>query len=89
MTIKAHEFDRIIKKYGFKTRRSGDQLAWLEHEGQIVARTKRSNIKGKDLPLQYAIRQQLHLNQEELRLAISCKMQLSDYIELLRQKGKL
>ena len=89
MTIKAREFDLIVTKFQFKTRKSGDQLAWLEHEGKVVARTRHSNIKGRDLPFQDAIRQQLHLNETELRQAVSCKLGFEEYIAILKRKGFL
>ena len=89
MTIKAHEFDLIVRKFKFTTRKSGDQLAWLEYDGKVVVRTKRSSIKGRDLPFQDAIRQQLHLNEEELRQAVSCRLGFEEYIALLKGKGRL
>jgi hypothetical protein len=89
MTIKAHEFDLIVKKFQFTTRKSGDLLVWLEYEGKVVVRTKRSNIKGRDLPFQDAIRSQLHLNKTELRQAIGCSLGFEEYIALLKTKGLL
>lgn len=86
MSIKAKEFDRLVAKFGFRTRDSGDLLAWFEHEGRIVTRTRRS--KGSsDLPMQHSIRQQLKLNEEQLRQAVSCHLTRDDYIEILRGKG--
>ena len=63
MTIKSHEFDRLINKFGFTTRESGDLLAWFEYNGKIITRTRRSRKQG-DLPMQHSIRQQLKLNEE-------------------------
>jgi transcription initiation factor IIE alpha subunit len=87
MTIKAKDFDTLVNKFGFQTRNSRDLLAWLEHEGKIIIRTKRSHTKGKDLPFQHAIRQQLKLNESELEKAISCKLSREDYLALLKNKG--
>jgi hypothetical protein len=88
MTIKAHEFDRIISKFDFKTRNSGDLLAWFEVDGKLVTRTRRSRKSG-DLPMQHSIRQQLKLNEEQLREAIDCTLTRDGYIEILKAKGLL
>lgn len=89
MTIKAKDFDHLVEKFGFETRNARDKLAWLVHEGQIVVRTKRSLTKGEDLPFQHSIRQQMKLNEEELRQALSCTLSRDDYISLLKRKGCL
>lgn len=86
MTIKAHEYDRIIKKYGFETQESHHKLAWLVYEGRKIVRTRRSHVKGRDLPAQDAIRRQLHMTRRELRDAVSCTLDLEGYIGLLRSK---
>ena len=92
MTIKRHQFDRLINKYDFKTRESRDLLAWLEVKvnGEVkkVARTRRSKGSG-DLPMQYSIRQQLHLNNEQFKTAINCKLTKEAYINILQTKGIL
>jgi len=88
MTIKAHQFDRLVRKFGFKTRNSGDLLAWLEIDGKLITRTKRSQKRG-DLPMQHSIRQQLKLNQQQFDDAIDCTLSRDGYIEILRTKGLL
>jgi hypothetical protein len=87
MTVKAREFDHIVEKFGLETKNSGDRLAWLEYEGKIVVRTKRSHKKGKDLPFQHSIRQQLKLNEDEFNQAKGCTLSLDDYIKILQGKG--
>ena len=89
MTIRARDFDLLIRKFGFQTRESGDLLAWLEYNGKVVIRTKRSHTRGRDLPFQHSIRQQMKLNQEELHQALRCHIDRDGYIELLRVKGIL
>ncbi len=89
MTIKAKDFDRLIAKLGFHTRDSGDRLAWFQHEGKVAVRTSRSHIKGGDLPFQHSIRQQMKLNDYELREALSCHLSKDDYVSLLKRKGAL
>lgn len=89
MTIRARDFDLLIRKFGFQTRDSGDLLAWLEYDGKVLVRTKRSHIRGSDLPFQHSIRQQMKLNQEELSQALRSHLDRDGYIELLRRKGIL
>ncbi len=89
MTIRARDFDLLVSKLGFQTRDSGDLLAWLEHDGKVVVRTKRSHTRGRDLPFQHNIRQQMKLNEEELAQALRCRIDRAGYIELLRLKGVL
>lgn len=86
MTIKAREFDLIVQKLGLQTRRSGDLLAWFVYEGKVVVRTRRSFGSG-ELPMQHSIRQQLKLNEEQLRQLIECVLRHEDYIQILRDKG--
>jgi hypothetical protein len=86
VSIKAKDFDRLVTKFGFRTRDSGDLLAWFEYEGKITTRTRRSRGSG-DLPMQHSIRQQLKLNEEQLRQAVSCHLTKDDYIQILRGKG--
>jgi hypothetical protein len=86
MPLKSHEFDRLANKLELKTRNSGDLLAWFEYEGKIITRTKRS--KGKtDLPMSDRIRQQLKLNEEQLRGIVSCTISREGYIEILKKKN--
>ena len=42
MSISAREFDHLIRKFDFRTRNSGDVLAWLEVDGKVAVRTRRS-----------------------------------------------
>ena len=83
--MKRHEFDRISNKLQLKTRNSGDRLAWFEYEGKVITRTKLSQGKG-DLPCGDQIRQQLKLNEEQLRGMIDCHLSLADYVDILHGK---
>ena len=47
MNIKRHEFDRVLDKFGFVTRQSGDKLAFLIIDGKTVVKTKRSHGTGE------------------------------------------
>ena len=67
MPLKIREFETLVNKLELKTREGKDRLAWFEHDGQVIARTRRSrSTKGGDLPRSDAIRQQLKLNEEQL-----------------------
>ena len=89
MPLAAHDFDRVVRKFGFRTRDSRDLLAWLEIDGKIVVRTRRSKKSSGDLPMHHSIRQQMRLNEEQLRQAIKCTLDRDAYIALLRAKGIL
>lgn len=82
--MKVHEFTRIDNKLGLKARNSGDRLAWFEHEGVVVVRTKRSH-GNKDLP-ENQMRQQLKLNEDQFSGLVSCSVSREDYIAILRAK---
>ena len=86
--MKAKEFDRISTKLELKTRKGRDLLAWFEYEGRTITRTKRSMGSG-DVPMQHSIRQQLKLNEEQLRGILECSLSRPDYVEILRSKGLL
>lgn len=86
MTIKAREFDRIVEKLDLKTRKGRDLLAWFEHDGKVVVRTRRSMCSG-DLPMQHSIRQQLKLTEHELRQIIDCTIDRNGYLQILQSKG--
>jgi hypothetical protein len=83
--MKVHEFEILVNKLQLKTRNSYDRLAWFEHEGKTVTRTRRSHGAG-DL-LEHFIRQQLKLNQKDFSGLISCKLYRDDYIRILSEKG--
>jgi hypothetical protein len=86
MTIKAQEFDRLALKFELKLREGRDLLVWFEYDGKIITRTRRSKGSG-DLPMQHSIRQQLKLNEQQLRDAIGCSLTRDGYIEILHEKG--
>ncbi len=83
--MKVHEFKIIENKLELKVRNSGDRLAWFEHEGRIIVRTKRSH-GNKELPA-HLIRQQLKVNEEQFSGLINCSVTKSDYVEILTKKG--
>lgn len=88
MSLSAHEFDRLVNKLGYETRNSDHLLAWLEVDGKIVARTRRSRKAG-DLPMSHGIRQQMKMNETQMREAVACTLGRDDYLDILRNKGIL
>jgi hypothetical protein len=80
-SIKAKEFDQLVAKLGLRTRDSADVLAWFEFEGKIITCTRRSRGSG-DLHMQHSIRQQLKLNEEQLRKAVGCHLTKEDSIKI-------
>lgn len=89
VTIKAKDFEHVVEKFRFETRDSGDRLACFTYEGRMVLGTRRSHIKGQELPFQHQIRQQLHLSEDQFRYAASCRMSREQYVNILRDKGIL
>lgn len=85
--MKAHEFDRIVRKFDMTTRQGRDLLAWFEYNGRIITRTRRSRGTG-DLPIRL-IRKQLALDEDQMREAIRCPLDRDGYIEILRSKGSI
>jgi hypothetical protein len=84
--MKTHEFRVLEAKLKLTTRNSGDRLAWFEHGGKIITRTKRSHGRGFDLP-RNLIRQQLKLSEEELSGILKCFLYHQDYVDILKRKG--
>ena len=89
MSLTAREFDGLIRKFGFETRSGRDLLAWLTIDGKVIVRTRRSKKSSGDLPMFHSIRQQLRLNDSELRKAIRCTLSRDSYLEILWSKGLL
>jgi hypothetical protein len=84
--IKRAQFDKLVKKLELVTRQGDHMFAWVEYEGRIIARTRRSEQHG-DLPMQHSIRQQLKLSEEQLQAIIGCSLGREDYIKILHKKG--
>ena len=89
MSISAREFDHLIRKFDFRTRNSGDVLAWLEVDGKVAVRTRRSKKASGDLPMQHSIRQQMKLSADQLRQAIQCTLDRGAYLSILQDKDML
>jgi len=87
--MSVQEFDGVLRKFGFDTRSTHHKLAWLIHDGKKVVRTRRSNVKGRDVPAEHAIRKQLYLTTTQLKQAIRCTLDKDQYLAILSEKGIL
>lgn len=86
--MKVREVLKLFDKLEMKIREGRDTLAFLVVNGKIVLWTKvphkKGEIKGK---LQYFIRQQLKLNENEFQDLAKCIIWREDYIKILKKKG--
>ena len=79
------EFDRLVTKFGMRTRQGRHLRAEFFYQGRKISATYRSQGK-KDNPF-YQIAKQLSLSAAQLREAVRCTLSLEDYIAILRGKG--
>ena len=81
---------RLLQKLEMQLREGRDTIASFYHEGKLIVRTKvphkRGELRGK---LLHFIRQQLRLNEEEFQSLEQCVLYRSEYLELLKRKGRL
>ena len=89
MSLSAREFDLLVDKLGYRTRGGAHLLAWLEVDGKVVARTRRSRKSSGDLPMSHSIRQQMKMSETEMREAVACTLGRDAYLDILRGKGVL
>jgi hypothetical protein len=89
VAISVGEFDSVTRKFGFETYDTHHKLAWLCHDGKKVVRTRRSHVKGRDVPAEHAIRSQLHLSSAQWRDAVKCTLGREQYLDILAKKGLL
>ena len=86
VTLKAQEFDRLVKKLQFQVRDTKDRHAWFIWEGRTIVRTKRSHGSG-DVPFHHKIVKQMHLTETEFKDALDCAIDCDGYVEILRKRG--
>ena len=79
------EFDRIVTKFGMRTKPGRHLRAEFFYQGRKILTTHRSHGR-KDNPI-YQISRQLALSAAQVREAVSCTLDLDDYIVILREKG--
>lgn len=86
MALKTREFDLISDKLEMQTRDTKHRIAIFSFEGKKVLWTKRSHGRG-DLTAADLIRQQLKLNEQQMKDLIGCSIDRDGYIEILKNKG--
>jgi hypothetical protein len=85
--MKSREFDLLVSKLQLEIRDTGDRHAFLIHEGKKVIKTKISHGHC-ELP-DYWFRKQLYVNEKQLSDLLRCTLSRSDYIGLLKEKGRI
>jgi hypothetical protein len=85
--MKTREFETLINKLKMEIRDTGDRHAFFVHEGKKVVKTKISHGRC-ELP-DYWYRKQLYVNERQLAGLIGCTLSRSDYVEILKEKGRL
>ena len=84
--MKAHEFERIVKKLHMETRDSKHRIVYFVHNGVRIVKTMRSHSNSKFIP-EHLIRKQLHLDQDQFVGLYSCSINEPEYIQILKEKG--
>ncbi len=85
MQIKTKDAIKVLMKFKYVTRDTGDTHAKFYHNGKMVLVTKISHGSG-DMPCANEFRQQLKLNEDQMIDAIRCPFRYEDYVETLKQK---
>lgn len=84
--MKAREFDAVIAKLQFAVRDTGDIRAYLWIDGKKAISTRRSHGSG-DVPCEHLIRQQLKVDENQMRGLIACSFSRDQYLEHLKSRG--
>lgn len=89
--MKKIEAERLLKKFNFQLTGTTHHRKWvLYYEGTRILSTYYSKGRGDmKTTAENKFRAQLRLNQQQLRDAISCKLEFEHYIEMLQQKGMI
>ena len=86
--MRTREVLQIFDKLEMEIREGRDTLAFFRWKDQTILWTKVPHKKGElKSNLRYFIRQQLKLNEAQLRGLIRCDIWREDYIEILKDKG--
>jgi hypothetical protein len=88
MSWKAADVERIHKKLQMEQREGRDRLAWFVYGGKRVLFTRMSHQRG-DVAGRIVdfIRQQLKVNESQLRGLRDCSVTYEDYTAILKAKG--
>lgn len=72
------------------TQRPGKhRLAYFEHGGQVAVWTERSHGRGDLGSVEFAIRKQLRVSEQQMRDLVNCPMTRDAYVAHLKAKGIL
>ncbi|MFH0774078.1 MAG: hypothetical protein V2A53_01090 [bacterium] len=86
MSVK--EILKVFEKLEMEIREGRDTIAKFRYKDRVITRTKvphkRGELRGK---LPYFIRQQLRVNEEQIRGLIDCTLYRKDYERILKEKG--
>ncbi len=85
--MKTREFDTLVHKLKLEIRDTGDRHAFFVHEGKKVVKTKISHGRC-ELP-DFWYRKQLLVNERQLADLIGCTLSRSDYLNILKAKGRI
>lgn len=88
--MKVKEILRLFEKLKMDVREGRDTIASFRCEGRVVTRIKiphkRGELKGN---LPYFVRQQLRVNERQLKGLIDCSLYREDYEIILKEKDIL
>lgn len=86
MQIKKQQALSVLKKLQFDIRTGGERFARFYHRGTLVLTTAVPHGKG-DMYVSNQFRQQLKINQDQLREAIRCPFGHNEYLAHLEARG--
>lgn len=91
MVISKDNFCKAMIQLGFKEEKCKDHVYFkFIHKGKVVARTKVSHGKPKDIKknlMGHILRKQIFLTKKQLNLAIAGKLSANDYVYILKEEG--
>jgi hypothetical protein len=82
--LSSRDFDTIVGKLEMEIRDGDHRFALFRHDGRVVVRTKRSH--GSKPQPTHLIRNQLKVDEEQLRGLTQCWLAKPEYIEILKKK---
>lgn len=91
MVVSKDDFCKALIHLGFKEEKGKDHRYFkFIHKGKMVARTKVSHGKPKDIKknlLGHILRSQIFLTKKQLNLAITGRLGVNEYGCILKEKG--
>ena len=86
MQIKKREANSVLNKFKFEQRTGKEKVAQFRHKGKWILRTSVPKGRG-DLRVSNQFRNQLRLNNDQLKDAIRCPFGYKEYIDHLQSLG--